>query len=865
MIYAGTAFAADDATVCAVVDESDVDPVISDVDVASDELNSPKNDELILNDTNDILEAGNGPKNTHFVAVDNLTYESPMVAEGYALYPILLTTGDIIPVPLSNKVVSVEFNGVKNNYNTNSTGAFFYYIPSNTHSGTYKLNMKFAGDERYKGCELTTTIKVVDVSSQIIALENASYPRYLVMSGLAYYPILLTSNTTIPVPLANKAIRVKFNGVEKRFTTNEYGVFNYTLNSGLAPGSYPIKISYDGGNGYKPTTFATNVEVYDVPTKIIALENASYPISLVTSGLAYYPILLTADYYDIDVNGTIIPITLPLANKDIKVRFNGGAYSKYTTNEYGVFNYTLDSSLAPGSYTIEVSYDGDKGYMGSYFKTTVKISDAPPSQIIAADNVSYPLPLVVEGRSYYPISLTTNTTIPVPLANKTVHVKFNGVDKEFITDNYGLINYVIPYAPAGNYTIEMRFAGDASSSESSLTTHVGLYDVETKISAPANMTYEVSDVKKGTAVYPIILTTNTSVPVSLVNKTVSVKFNGIVSQYTTNEVGLINYVIPVNTPTGNFTVGIIFEGQGGYAPVNATGIVEITGINTKIIAPSSMTVRVNDLNKTYFNLTLLDSDGNKLANQVISIEFNGAVTNYITDKNGAIHYPLSGTPIGTHIISMNYAGAGNYVASSASSSIVVVSIQKQAKIFLRNALYFVLQDKYVTVTLWDANNNPIVGKTVYINLDEYGLKYSGVTDKDGNANIRVGVGFGNHPATVSFEGDEQYTACERTGSVRVIKETPSLMLPGAYTKFKASDATKTIKVYLKDRYNKPLLPGTKVFVKINGKQYVGLLDNEGIASINIDLKNVGVYDVELYYTGNTAYNEVKRTTKITIV
>ena len=52
---------------------------------------------------------------------------------------------------------------------------------------------------------------------------------------------------------------------------------------------------------------------------------------------------------------------------------------------------------------------------------------------------------------------------------------------------------------------------------------------------------------------------------------------------------------------------------------------------------------------------------------------------------------------------------------------------------------------------------------------------------------------------------------------------------------------------------------------INGKQYVGSIDTEGIAAININLSNVGVYKVDLYYTGNTVYNAVKRTTKITIV
>ena len=151
-------------------------------------------------------------------------------------------------------------------------------------------------------------------------------------------------------------------------------------------------------------------------------------------------------------------------------------------------------------------------------------------------------------------------------------------------------------------------------------------------------------------------------------------------------------------------------------------------------------------------------------------------------------------------------------------------------------------------------------------FDEYGLKYSGVTDEEGNAYIRVGVGFGNHPATVSFEGDDQYNSDSKTDRVRVIKETPSLMLPGAYTKFKATDKIKTIKVYLKDRYNKPLLVGTKVFVTINGQQYVGVTDLEGIATINLqNLNKAGTYDIDLYYTGNTAYNAVRKTTKITII
>ena len=172
----------------------------------------------------------------------------------------------------------------------------------------------------------------------------------------------------------------------------------------------------------------------------------------------------------------------------------------------------------------------------------------------------------------------------------------------------------------------------------------------------------------------------------------------------------------------------------------------------------------------------------------------------------------------------------------------------------------------VQLTLWDGDNKPLAGKTVSITLNEYvNYTYHGVTDENGNVYIRVGVGFGVHSATVSFDGDENYTSNSKTGAVRVIKETPSLMLPSKYAKFKATDSVKTVKIYLIDRYSKPLLPNTKVFIKVGGKTYTGQINNEGIASINININTAGVYNAELIYMGNTAYNAVKRQTKITIV
>ena len=231
-----------------------------------------------------------------------------------------------------------------------------------------------------------------------------------------------------------------------------------------------------------------------------------------------------------------------------------------------------------------------------------------------------------------------------------------------------------------------------------------------------------------------------------------------------------------------------------------------------------------------------------------------------TDSNGQVSLSLNGIVPDVYNVTIAFDGDDVY---DKSNTTVKVTINKlKAKIYLRNALYFTLETKLVRVTLWDANNKPLAGKVVHITLNEYGLTYSGVTDENGDAYIRVGVGFGVHSATVSFE-DEIYDLCNRTGNVRVIKETPSIMVRGNNTQFKVKD-TKTVHVYLWDRNSKPLPAGSKVAIKVNGQTYVGYTDYGGIAHINININKAGIYNAELMYAGNSAYNAVTRKIKISV-
>ena len=90
------------------------------------------------------------------------------------------------------------------------------------------------------------------------------------------------------------------------------------------------------------------------------------------------------------------------------------------------------------------------------------------------------------------------------------------------------------------------------------------------------------------------------------------------------------------------------------------------------------------------------------------------------------------------------------------------------------------------------------------------------------------------------------------------------MVRGDNTHFKVSDATKTVKVYLWDRTSKPLPANSKIAIKVNGQTYVGYTDNTGVASINLDINAAGIYNAEVKYAGNSAYNAVTRDVKFVI-
>ena len=259
--------------------------------------------------------------------------------------------------------------------------------------------------------------------------------------------------------------------------------------------------------------------------------------------------------------------------------------------------------------------------------------------------------------------------------------------------------------------------------------------------------------------------------------------------------------------------------------------------------------------------TVIDANGKAVKGLKVGFAISGSVKYVTTGSDGKAVYSSADLADNIYEVTVRAFGDGTYADSNKVRLTVAVGKQP-TKIFLRNALYFVTDTKIVKVTLWDSANNPIAGKTVHIKVGE--SKYNGVTDENGDAYIRIGIGFGVHAATVSFSGDDDYFSSVKNGDVRVIKGTPSVMVRGTDAQFKRTDATKVVKVYLWDRESQPLPENSKIVFKINGQTYTGYTDAFGIASIEIKLTSTGVFNAQAMFAGNSAFNAVTKELKITV-
>ena len=169
-------------------------------------------------------------------------------------YNFKLTLVDMKGNGLANKKVSITFNGKTKTYTTNSLGVISYKL-SATKTGSYKLTMKFAGDNNYVASSATSTIKLTKQATKLTAAKKT----FKVKTKIKKYTVTLKDSKNKVIKKVKVTLKVK--GKTYKATTNAKGKATFKITKLTKAGSYKATVKFAGNAYYKASTKSVKITV----------------------------------------------------------------------------------------------------------------------------------------------------------------------------------------------------------------------------------------------------------------------------------------------------------------------------------------------------------------------------------------------------------------------------------------------------------------------------------------------------------------------------------------------------------------------------------------------------------------------------
>ena len=169
-------------------------------------------------------------------------------------YNFKLTLVDMKGNGLANKKVSITFNGKTKTYTTNSLGVISYKL-SATKTGSYKLTMKFAGDNNYVASSATSTIKLTKQATKLTAAKKT----FKVKTKIKKYTVTLKDSKNKVIKKVKVTLKVK--GKTYKATTNSKGKATFKITKLTKAGSYKSTVKFAGNAYYKASSKSVVITV----------------------------------------------------------------------------------------------------------------------------------------------------------------------------------------------------------------------------------------------------------------------------------------------------------------------------------------------------------------------------------------------------------------------------------------------------------------------------------------------------------------------------------------------------------------------------------------------------------------------------
>ena len=490
-----------------------------------------------------------------------------------------------------------------------------------------------------------------------------------------------------------------------------------------------------------------------------------------------------------------ITFTLPVyATGDVNITIGNDSYIVFIKD--GVYEI---ANLSAGNYTAIVTYLGDINYNSitkNYNFTVSKVS-------------GYKMDVVIpEG-----VKFGEDTIIKVDFPDDATGEVILTVDGEKYSRKVENATVTIPQLSVGIHNITATYRGDNKYNSAVKQGSITVLPNDVILTSD-NVVMFYHD---GTRLVAK-LTDTFGNPIA--NEVLSFVLNGVTYNKTTNNNGSAS--ISINLGSGNYAAVVTYWGNDLYNKVIAN--VNIS-VNPSIVGHDLVKMYQND---TQFHAKFFGKYGKLLANSSVDFNINGVLYHRSTDENGIASLNINLRP-GNYILT----AYNNVTGEELGFNIVVKSLIVASNLtkYYNNASDF-------QVTVYDKIGSLAVNKNVIFNIN--GVLYNHSTDENGIVKLAINLIPGDYVITTMVDG------LDVSNCVKVLPTLITNDLSMTY-----HDGIKFSAVVL-DGEGNPFV-NQNVSFNVNGVLYNKVSNNDGVASLNINL-NSGKYIItsiwDDYQVGN---------------
>lgn len=483
---------------------------------------------------------------------------------------------------------------------------------------------------------------------------------------------------------------------------------------------------------------------------------------------------------------------------DVVLTVNNKKYSVKVINGSAVFS--VPEILTAGEYQAIVSYLGSEKYNLANNSVNFTVAKKEITMDVTVD------------KDYRDITVNVNLSEKLD-GNLTVLVNNTSYTLTYINGTGSLIFKNLTY---GNYTINVTFTKDNYQSIN-VSENVEINSIKTVLETENVVMYY----KNGTR-FVVVLKDIDGNPLANMNVTISINGRDYIKQTDENGTAFMS----LNLDSKNYTVVTTFNGTSKYFGTSAN--------NTVSILPTIISKNIVKYyrNGTQFYVTVLDFNGNPLANTTVRFNIHGVFYNKTTDENGTAKLNIQLRP-GNYIITVFNLVTGEQTGNNVTVLSKIVENYDLVK-YYQNASRF-------SVKILDNQGYPVEGTIVTFNIN--GVFYYKETDSKGIASLGINLRPGKYVITTMYG---QY---EVGNTVTVL---PTLETSDLNMKYNDGSAFRAKVV---DGQGNPLANQNVTF-NVNGVFYNKVTNDEGIASLNIKLMK-GEYIITSMYNGFETGNTIK--------